>query len=99
MGAGGEAGGNTGFFISFALIILIIYFLMIRPQSKKQKEHRSMLDNLKKGDKVVTAGGIIGTIAGIKEKENSVILKIADNVKMEILKSSISKVATDKEKE
>ena len=72
---------------------------MIRPQSKKQKEHRSMLDNLKKGDKVVTAGGIIGTIAGIKEKENSVILKIADNVKMEILKSSISKVATDKEKE
>jgi len=95
-GSSGGAGGGAGFFISMILIILVIYFLMIRPQSKKQKEHRQMLENLKKGDTVITAGGIYGTVAGIKEKENSIIIKIAENTKIELLKTSISKVIEKK---
>lgn len=73
-------------------MILIFYFLMIRPQAKRQKQHRTMLENLTKGDNVVGAGGIYGTIAGIKEKENIVILKVDNNVKIEVTKSSISSV-------
>jgi len=91
-GSGGGTGGGTGFFISMILIIVVIYFLMIRPQSKKQKEHKQMVENLKKGDNVVTAGGMMGTVAGIKEKENTVLIKVAENTKIEILRSSISRV-------
>ncbi|RKY82579.1 preprotein translocase subunit YajC [candidate division KSB1 bacterium] len=83
-------------FLPLVLILVIMYFLMLRPQAKKQKEHREMLSKLEKGDKVVTAGGIFGTIAGIKEKENTVILKVADNVKIEITRSSIAQVLKKK---
>jgi preprotein translocase subunit YajC len=72
------------------LIFVVMYFLMFRPQSKRQKEHRTMLDNLQKGDQVLTAGGVYGTIAGIKEKENIIILKISENVKIDVAKSSIA---------
>jgi len=94
MGSSGRSGGGAGFLglLPFILIILIIYFLMIRPQSKKQREHKMMLDNLRKGDRVITAGGIIGIIVGMKEKENTVVLKLGENVKIEILKTSISKI-------
>jgi len=74
------------------LILLIFYFLMIRPQVKRQKAQRTMLDSLKKGDNVIAAGGIHGTIAGLKDKDNIVILKISDNVKIEVLKTSVSTV-------
>jgi preprotein translocase subunit YajC len=65
---------------------------MIRPQAKRQKETRVMLDSLKKGDKILTMGGIFGTIVGFKENENIVILKIDQNTKIEILRTSISKL-------
>ena len=65
---------------------------MIRPQVRRQKEQRAMLDSLKKGDNVIAAGGIYGTIAGLKDKDNIVILKISDNVKIEVLKTSVSTV-------
>lgn len=65
---------------------------MIRPQVRRQREVKIMLDNLRKGDKVITSGGILGTIAGFKEKENIVTLKLNQNVKIEILKTAISKV-------
>lgn len=78
--------------LPFILIIAIFYFLIIRPQSRRQKEHKKMLEELKKGDMVVAAGGIVGTIAGIKEKENIVILKIDENVKIEVLRSAISSI-------
>lgn len=74
------------------LIVLIFYFLMIRPQAKRQKAQRAMLENLQKGDDVIAAGGIKGKISGIKEKENMIILKIDNDVKIEILKSSVSTV-------
>ena len=95
MAGGAQGSGGSAGIISFLPIILIFfifYFLLIRPQVKRQKETKIMLDNIRKGDKVVTSGGILGTITGIKEKENIVILKLDQNVKIEILKTAISKV-------
>jgi len=79
------------------IILIIFYFLMIRPQMKRQKQQRSMLDTLKKGDNVVAAGGVCGTIAGLKDKDDTIILKVDDNVKIEVLKSSVSTVLEKKE--
>jgi len=75
----------------FLLMFVIIYFLMIRPQSIQQKNHQSMLENLKKGDKVLTRGGIIGKIIDFQGKnDNIVILSIDDSTNITILKSYIS---------
>jgi preprotein translocase subunit YajC len=76
--------------ITIVLIIGVFYFLLIRPQKKTQEEHKKMLASLKKNDEVLTAGGIHGTIANVKD--NSVTLKVDDNVKIEVQKSSISSV-------
>lgn len=76
------------------LIFVIMYFLILRPQAKRQKEHQAMLSALQKGDDVVTAGGIYGTIVGVKEKEQTLIVKIADNVKVEIARSGIARKLT-----
>ncbi|MEE9168217.1 MAG: preprotein translocase subunit YajC [bacterium] len=89
-----EQGGNPIWaFMPFILIFLIIYFLMIRPQSKKQKETKRMISSLDKGDRIVTIGGIYGTIVGIKEKEKeaTLLVKIADNVKVELARSSVAR--------
>jgi len=72
------------------LIFVIFYFLLIRPQQKRQKEHQKMLESLRKGDRVVTSGGIYGTVVGVKE--NVVVLKIAENVKVEFAKSAVSHI-------
>jgi preprotein translocase subunit YajC len=89
--AAGAAGGNPLIsFLPFILIIGIFYFLIIRPQNKKQKDTQKMLDSLKKGDRVVSIGGIHGTIQSVKDK--SVIVKIDDNVKIEFSRSAISSV-------
>ena len=89
--AGAEGGGNfMGAMLPFLLMFLILYFLLIRPQQKRQREHQGMLDDLKNGDRVVTSGGIIGTISGLKA--DVLVVKIADNVKVEVQKGSISKV-------
>lgn len=71
-------------------MLAIFYFLLIRPQQKRQKETQKMIAALKNGDKVVTTAGIYGTVSGIKD--NVIILKIADNVKVEIMKSAVSGV-------
>ena len=76
--------------LPFALMILVLYFLMIRPQQKRQKEHTKMLSELKKGDRVVTTGGMYGTVFGFSDDENKVIIKVSDEVKMEFLKSAIA---------
>ena len=97
----GEGSSGTAGIISllpFVLIFFVIYFLMIRPQIKRQKETKNMLGNLKKGDKVITTGGMIGTIAGIKEKDNIVILKVDQNVKIEMLKTGVARVINKEEK-
>ncbi len=95
---GAPAGGGQGqanplaLWLPIILIFAIMYFLIFRPQAKKQKQHRMMLDALKKGDKIITAGGIYGTVLSVKEKENTVIVKIDDNTKIELVKSSVAQV-------
>ena len=83
--------GLGSMLVPFLCIAVIFYFLIIRPQKKKQKEQANLISNLKTGDKVVTVGGIHGLISNVKE--TSVILKIADNVKIEIEKASVSTIS------
>lgn len=93
--AGGEASGSGSLLTSllpFVLIIAIFYFLIIRPQSKKRKETERMLSALKKGDKVVTIGGLHGTIQNVRE--STVIIKVDDNVKMEFSRSAVSSIVS-----
>ncbi|MEW6234233.1 MAG: preprotein translocase subunit YajC [Candidatus Omnitrophota bacterium] len=72
------------------LCFFIFYFLLIRPQQKQRQRHEEQVNQLKKGDKIVTSGGIFGSIVGMKD--NIAVIKIAENVKIEILKSSISQI-------
>lgn len=81
-------------FMPLIMIFIIFYFLLIRPQQKKQKEHRQMLSKLKKGDRVVTSSGIHGEVIGIKDKEDVVVLRIAENVKVEFSRSTISAIVS-----
>lgn len=84
--------------LPFILMFVIMYFLLIRPQYKKQKETQSMIDSLKKGDRVVTNGGMHGTIVGVKEKEGILVLQVAKDVKIEISRGAVSKVVEKKDK-
>ena len=81
--------GGFGLLMPIALIA-IMYFLMIRPQMKRAKEHRSMLDKLSKGDEVITSGGIAGTVTDIGD--NFVTLEVADNVRVRVQKGAIGNV-------
>tara|TARA_X000000368_G_scaffold382241_1_gene339253 strand:+ start:1454 stop:1738 length:285 start_codon:yes stop_codon:yes gene_type:complete len=74
-------------FIPLILIFVIFYFFLIRPQQKKVKDHKLMVENLKRGDKVITAGGIVGTIERIIDAEK-VEVSISDNVKVEVVKAT-----------
>lgn len=89
----GEQSGGGSLLATWGILIplfLIMYLLLIRPQRKRQKEHDKLLKELKRGDKVVTSGGMFGTIFAINEEKNIVVLKLADEVKVEFLKSSIA---------
>ncbi|MFQ8433004.1 preprotein translocase subunit YajC [Amaricoccus sp. W119] len=86
-------GGAASSLISFApivLIFLIMYFLMIRPQQKKVKEHRAMIEALRRGDQVVTAGGLIGKV--VKVSDTEVEVELAPNVKVRVVRSTITQV-------
>ena len=74
-------------FIPLILIFVIFYFLLIRPQQKKAKEHKKMVEELKRGDKVITSGGIIGTVERIIDNEK-IEVEIAENINVEILRSN-----------
>ncbi len=99
---GGAASASSssslvGSLLPFLLIIVIFYLFLIRPQNKKQKETQKMLDALKKGDKVITIGGIHGTVSSVKE--NTIIVKVDDNCKIEFNRTAISTVEmSDEEK-
>ncbi len=94
---GGQQGGDPiAALLPFVLIFAVMYFLMIRPQQKKQKELKKMLDALQKGDKVVTAGGLIVTVDGFKNEGKTVIVKIDQNTKAEVQKGSITAVVKSK---
>ncbi len=87
-------GGMLMTFAPFILIIAIFYFFIIRPQNKKQKETEKMIAALKKGDKVITIGGIHGTVSSTKEK--TVIIKVDDGAKIEFNRSAVASVVVDK---
>lgn len=86
-------GGNWSFLLMMLAIFVVMYLLMIRPQQKRQKELQQYRNNLQKGDKVITAGGIYGTI--VEVKETYVVLEIDANVKIRVDKSSLVKDNTD----
>jgi preprotein translocase subunit YajC len=79
-------------FLPLVLIFVVFYFLLIRPQQKKQKDHRSMLDALRRGDRVVTGGGIIGTVNRVTPGTDDVEVDIAQNVRVRVLRSTITTV-------
>lgn len=83
-------GGLGGFIVPMALIFVMMYFVMIRPQKKRQQEQQRLMSALKTGDRVVTNAGIHGLISNVKD--STVIVKVADNVKIEMEKSAITTV-------
>ena len=83
-------GGIGSFFVPLIFIFVIMYFVMIRPQKKRQEQQQKLISSLKTGDRVVTNGGIHGLISNVKE--NTVLVKVADNVKIEMDKSAITNV-------
>jgi preprotein translocase subunit YajC len=90
MGQGGAGqGGASGFssFIPLILMFVIFYFLLIRPQQKRTKEHRQMISDLKKGDRIVTSGGIHGRITGLDDQ--TLTVEIADKVRVKVTRSNV----------
>lgn len=92
-GGTGSGGGGTQLItmlVTFGLIIVVFYFLVIRPQNKKQKDAKKMLQSIMKGDRVVTIGGLHGSVESVKE--DAVVLKVDDNVKLKFSKSAVAQV-------
>jgi len=90
---GGQEGGSSLLgFLPFILIIVVMYFLMIRPQVKRQKEKQKMIDSVDKGDNIVTSGGIHGKITGFTDDGKTVIIQVDDKVKLNIDRSAIGMV-------
>ena len=86
-------GGIGSFFVPLIFIFIIMYFVMIRPQKKRQEQQQKLIAGLKTGDRVVTNAGIHGLIANVKE--STVLVKVADNVKIEIDKSAVTNVVKE----
>ena len=82
------SGSNFAQFIPLILIFVIFYFFLIRPQQKRVKEHKLMTQNLKRGDEVITSGGIIGTVDRVLE-DDRIELNISDGVKVQVIKNTI----------
>ena len=83
-------GGGLGMMLMPLILIAVMYFLMIRPQMKRQKEHKGMLDKLSRGDEVITSGGVAGVVTDIGD--NFVTVEIADNVRIRVQKAAIGNV-------
>ncbi len=93
-GQAGQAGGLAGF-LPIIILFAIFYFLLIRPQQKKAKEHKQMIDNLKKGSRIVTSGGIYGTIVSLYD--TTIGLEIAEKVKIKISRANVAGMIRDNE--
>lgn len=95
--AGGAEAGGAGpgieAFLPIILIFVVFYFLLIRPQQKKMKQHKEMLKSIRRGDRVVTGGGIVGTVTKVVD-DNEVVVEIAENTKVRVMRSLISQVLT-----
>ncbi|HKJ83215.1 MAG TPA: preprotein translocase subunit YajC [Mariprofundaceae bacterium] len=93
LAAGETPGGGIASLVPLLLIMVIFYFLLIRPQQKRLKAHRALVSELKKGDKVVTSGGIYGTIHDVSEE--TVRIEIADGVRVRVKRDTISGLASE----
>lgn len=91
--SGTNGGSLTGSLVMIGLMIVIFYFFLIRPQKKQEKETKRMIDALKKGDKIVTIGGIYGTVFSVKD--STVVVKVDDSTKIEFTKTAVSRVVTE----
>ncbi|WP_095589047.1 preprotein translocase subunit YajC [Actibacterium ureilyticum] len=89
--AAGGPGGAIGSFLPLILIFAIMYFLLIRPQQKKMKEHKAMVEALRRGDQIVTQGGLIGKVAKVKD-DNEVEVELAEGVKVRVVRGTIAQV-------
>lgn len=89
---GGQGGQQSGIFmfVWLGLMIVLFYFMLIRPQKRREKERQALLAAVKTGDRVLFAGGLLGTVANVKDK--TLVIKIADGVKVEVLRGAISQV-------
>jgi preprotein translocase subunit YajC len=96
--AAGGAGSAFASFVPLILIFAIMYFLLIRPQQKKLKEHQAMVAALRRGDQVVTQGGLIGKVVKVKEDgSNEIEVEIAENVKVRVVKTTVAQVLSKTE--
>lgn len=89
---GGDTGAMLTSILPLILVFAVFYFIVIRPQQKKMKEHRSMLQALKRNDKVVTAGGIVATVTKVRDDSDEVEVEIAPNVRVIVVRGTISSV-------
>ena len=99
MGGQPTDGSQPGFLVQIfplLLMVIVVYLLIFRPQIKKQKAQQTMIDALKKGDRVVTSGGIHGTIVGVKEEAGILVVQVAKEVRVEVSRGSISRVLEEK---
>ncbi|MEP6995610.1 MAG: preprotein translocase subunit YajC [Acidobacteriota bacterium] len=96
-GGTGSPFGALGSFLPMIFIFVIFYFLLIAPMRKKQKKTQEMLSKLKKGDEVITGGGIFGRITALDEERGFVILQISDNTKIKVLRSAVAGPAGEPE--
>ena len=90
--AAGGGGAGLAQLLPFVLIFVVFYFFLIRPQQKRAKEHQQMVNNLKRGDKVTTAGGITGTVSKAVDGQETVEVEIAQDVKVSVVRTMISSV-------
>lgn len=90
--AGAGAGGLTGTLVMFGLMFVVFYFLILRPQQKRMKEHQAMLAGLKRGDVVVTNGGLIGKVARVDDKE--IQIELAENTRVRVVRHAIAELRT-----
>ncbi len=86
-------GGMGGMLVTFGLMFAVMYFLIIRPQQKRQKEHQAMLDAVKKGDRVITSGGLHGVVKDVRD--DTLLVKIAENTVVEISRAAIASRSGD----
>ena len=92
---GGAQNGIFQLLIPFGLMFLVVYFLILRPQNKRAKEQREMIASLKRGDKVITSGGLIGTVSKVID-DNQLTLELAQGIEVQIVKGSVTQVLNKK---
>lgn len=94
---GGGAESMFGAILPFVLIFAVFYFLLIRPQQKRVKEHRAAVNAVRRGDRVTTGGGIIGTVARVDDQADEVLVEIADGVKVRVRRQTLMEVQSKSE--